>query len=82
MSGGGGQRFSGKQKLAILKESEKTGVKTVCAKYKISGQTYRGWRYKGPRDQASEALLLKKEAQDSGRRRSGRYLPDLHRLPH
>jgi transposase-like protein len=61
MSGGGGQRFSGKQKLAILKESEKTGVKTVCAKYKISGQTYRGWRYKAQGIKPRKHFSLKKK---------------------
>jgi transposase-like protein len=41
-----GPRFSEKQKLAILKEGEKTSVEAVCAKYGISDQTYRLWRYK------------------------------------
>src|SRR5262249_36298445 len=41
-----GSRFSEKEKLAILKEGEKAGVKAVCEKYGISDQTYRLWRYK------------------------------------
>jgi transposase-like protein len=40
-----GPRFSEKEKLAIVKEGEKNGVKAVCAKYGVSGQTYRVWRY-------------------------------------
>jgi transposase-like protein len=41
-----GPRFNEEQKLAIVKEGEKTGVETVCAKYGISDQSYRNWRYK------------------------------------
>ena len=41
-----GPRFTGKEKLAILKEGEKNGVKAVCAKYGVSEQTYQVWRYK------------------------------------
>jgi transposase-like protein len=33
-----GPRFSEKEKLAIVKEGEKVGVKAVCAKYGISTQ--------------------------------------------
>jgi transposase-like protein len=35
-----------KKKLAIVKEGEKTGVEAVCAKYDITDQSYRFWRYK------------------------------------
>ena len=41
-----GPRFTEKEKLAILKEGEKNGVKAVCAKYGVSEQTYQVWRYK------------------------------------
>jgi transposase-like protein len=41
-----GPRFTEKEKLAILKEGEKNGVNAVCAKYGVSEQTYRVWRYK------------------------------------
>jgi transposase-like protein len=34
------------QRLRIVKEGKKTGVKAVCAKYRISDQSYRLWRYK------------------------------------
>jgi transposase-like protein len=39
-------RFTEEEKLTIIGEGEKTGVKTVCAKYDISDQAYREWRYK------------------------------------
>jgi len=39
----GGPRFSEKEKLAIVKEGEKTGVKAVCAKYGCSERAYRIW---------------------------------------
>jgi hypothetical protein len=35
-----GHRFNEQQKLAILKEGEKNGVKAVCAKYDSSTQSY------------------------------------------
>jgi transposase-like protein len=41
-----GPRFTEKEKLAIVKEEKKNGVKAVCAKHDISDQTYRLWRYK------------------------------------
>jgi transposase-like protein len=41
-----GPHFSEKEKLAILNEGEKNGVAAVCAKYGISDQSYRNWRYK------------------------------------
>src|ERR1700741_123077 len=57
-----GPRFSEKEKLAILKEGEKNGVKAVCAKYGISDQTYRAWRYQAagiqPRKHLSSAKRL------------------------
>ena len=39
-------RFSEKEKLSIVEEGEKNGVKAVCAKYGTSTQSYRLWRYK------------------------------------
>jgi transposase-like protein len=39
-----GPRFSEKEKLAILKEGQRNGAKTVCAKYGISDQSYRLWQ--------------------------------------
>src|SRR5215831_6369482 len=39
-------RFSEEEKLAIVKEGEKNGVKAVCAKYGINDATYRRWRYR------------------------------------
>jgi transposase-like protein len=41
-----GPRFTKEEKLAIVKEAEKTGAKAVCAKYVFSDQAYRVWRYK------------------------------------
>jgi transposase-like protein len=41
-----GPCFNEEQKLAIPKEGEKNGVKAVRAKYDISTQSYRLWRYK------------------------------------
>ena len=41
-----GPRFSEKEKLVIVKEGQKNGVKAVCARYGISTQSYRLWRYK------------------------------------
>ena len=35
-----------KEKLAIVKDGEKNGVKAVSAMYRISDQTFRVWRYK------------------------------------
>jgi transposase-like protein len=58
-----GQRFSEKEKLTIIAEGEKSGVKTVCAKYDISDRTYRKWRYKAqgikPRKPLSSAKRLR-----------------------
>jgi hypothetical protein len=50
--------------LAILEEAENVDVNEVCAKYEISAQTYRVWRYKSLRNQTKEALLPREEAQD------------------
>jgi transposase-like protein len=33
--------FNKEEKLAIVKEGEKTGVKAVCTKYDICDETYR-----------------------------------------
>jgi transposase-like protein len=56
-------RFTEEEKLTIMAEGEKTGVKTVCAKYAISDQTYRDWRYKAlgikPRKHLSSAKRLR-----------------------
>ena len=55
-----------------MREGEKTGVKTVCAKYDISDQAYREWRYKArgiqPKKHHSpeERLKALKEAQKIG----------------
>lgn len=38
--------FTKEEKLAIVKEGEKTDGKAVCAKYGFSDQAYRVWRYK------------------------------------
>ncbi len=56
-----GPRFTEDKKLAIVKEGEKTGVKTVCAKYDISDQTYRDWRYKAQGIKPRKHFSLKKK---------------------
>jgi transposase-like protein len=67
-----GPRFSKKEKLAIVKEGEKTGVEAVCAKYDISDQSYRLWRYKAlgiqPKKQLSctEKLRILEEGYNNG----------------
>jgi transposase-like protein len=67
-----GPRFSEKEKLTIISEGEKSGVKTVCAKYDISDQTYREWRYKAlkikSRKHLSSAKRLRvvREAEKNG----------------
>jgi hypothetical protein len=71
-----GPRFSEKEKLAILKEGEGNDVNAVCAQYGMSDQT---WRYKAHGARPRKQLLRKEQAQDSGRGRSERYLPDLCR---
>jgi transposase-like protein len=56
-------RFTDEEKLAIIKEGEKTGVKAVCAKYDICDETYRRWRYNAlkikPRKYLSSAKRLR-----------------------
>ena len=65
-------RFSEEEKLAIVKEGEKNGVKAVCAKYGINDATYRRWRYKAlgiqPRRRFSleQRLRVLKEGQKAG----------------
>ena len=65
-------RFSEEEKLAIVKEGEKNGVKAVCAKYGINDATYRRWRYKAlgiqPRRRFSleQRLQVLKEGQKAG----------------
>jgi transposase-like protein len=67
-----GPRFSEKEKLTIIAEGEKSGVKSVCAKYDISDQIYRKWRYKAvkikPRKHLSSAKRLRvlREAEKNG----------------
>lgn len=61
-----------KKKLAIVKEGEKTGVEAVCAKYDITDQSYRFWRYKAlgirPKTQLSltEKLRILEEGHNNG----------------
>ena len=40
-----GPHYSQEERVAILKEGEKTSFNAVRAKYNISPQTYRRWRY-------------------------------------
>jgi transposase-like protein len=58
-----GPRFTQEEKLAIVKEGEKNGLNAVCAKYGISDQSYRLWRYKAygirPKKQLSSQEKLK-----------------------
>ena len=56
-----GPRFTGKEKLAILKEGEKNGVKAACAKYGISDGTYRVWRYEAQGLKPRKHFSLKKK---------------------
>jgi transposase-like protein len=56
-----GPRFSEKEKLAILKEGEKNGVKAVCAKYGVSEQTYQVWRYKTKGIEHKKQFSIKKK---------------------
>src|SRR5215831_15819108 len=55
------RRFTEKEKLAILKEGEKNGVKAVCAKYGVSEQTYRVWRYKTRGIEHKKQFSIKKK---------------------
>ena len=54
-------RFTEEEKLTIVAEGEKTGVKSVCAKYDISDQTYRVWRYKAHGLKPRKHFSLKKK---------------------
>jgi Transposase len=56
-----GPRFSEREKLATLKEGEKNSVKAVCAKYGISDQSYRLWRYKVKGIQPRKPFSIKKK---------------------
>ena len=53
--------YSQEERLAIIKEGETNGVKAVCAKYWISDQTYRIWRYKVQGLQPRKHFSLKKK---------------------
>jgi transposase-like protein len=44
-----GSRFTQEERLTILEDGERNGVKAVCAKYDISDQSYQLWRYKANR---------------------------------
>jgi transposase-like protein len=65
-------RFTKEEKLTIIAEGQKIGVKTVSAKYDISDETYRRWRYKAqaikPRKHLSTAKRLRilREGEKSG----------------
>jgi len=67
-----GPRFSEKERLAIVKEGEKNDIEAVCAKYDISHQSYRLWRYKAngikPKKQRSrtEKLCILEECVQNG----------------
>jgi transposase-like protein len=56
-------RFTEEEKLTIIAEGEKNGVRAVCGKYGISDQTYRDWRYEAlgikPRKHLSSAKRLR-----------------------
>jgi hypothetical protein len=54
-----GPRFD--EELAILKEEEKNDVKAVCAKYHISTQSYRLWRYKTQRTKPRKYLPVEEK---------------------
>jgi len=58
-----GPRFSEKEKLAIFKEGKKNGVKAACAKYDISDQAYRVWRYKAAGIQPRKQFSIEKKSQ-------------------
>jgi transposase-like protein len=68
-----GPRFTQEKKLAIVKEGEKNGVNAVCAKYGISDQSYRLWRYKANgtepwSDAYQKTALFPRKAQNPRRR--------------
>src|SRR5215470_17995521 len=54
-------RFNEEEKLAILREVEKIGVKAVCAKYAISDQNWRRWRYKIKGTEPKKQFSIKKK---------------------
>src|SRR5215469_10022888 len=54
-------RFNEEEKLAILREGEKIGVKAVCAKYAISDQNWRRWRYKIKGTESKKQFSIKKK---------------------
>src|SRR5262245_10149028 len=67
-----------KRKLAILKEREKNGVKAVSAKYGISDQTHRVWRYKikGIEPKKQFPIKKKREILEQGfRTASSKFAP-------
>jgi transposase-like protein len=53
-------RFTEEEKLTILAEGEKTGVKTVCAKYDISDQAYRRSGATRPEESSLKSTILRK----------------------
>ena len=67
-----GPQHTQKERLAIVKEGEKVGIEAVCAKYGISTQSYRTWRYKingiKPKKQRSrkEKLRILEEGYQNG----------------
>src|SRR6516164_9876437 len=54
-------RFTEEEKLTIIAEGEKNGVRAVCARYGISDQIYRIWRYKAQGIKPRKHFSLKKK---------------------
>jgi transposase-like protein len=54
-------RFTEEEKLKIIAEGQKAGVKAICAKYDVSDQTYRAWRYKAQGIKPRKLFSLKKK---------------------
>ena len=54
-------RFAEEERLIIIAEGEKNGVRAVCAKYGISDQTYRLWRYRAQGTKPRKHFSLKKK---------------------
>jgi transposase-like protein len=54
-------RFTKEEKLTTIAEGQKIGVKTVSAKYDISDETYRHWRYKAQGIKPRKHFSLKKK---------------------
>ena len=50
------KRFDKEERLAVVKEGEKTSVQAVCAKYGITRQSYRNWRYRAYGSQPKKYL--------------------------